>query len=198
MAFYSSVRFGMNNLKLQDSDPITAEDGLKLNARVAKNRCVYDNPYKKCEFYVLYGVGVDKLTEIIDKAPDLGILRKSGSWYYYEKEDGELIKAKEAIVDGQKIKDYDLKFQGKTRLREFLSDNDWFLSQLKDELRGKAKRGEFSVAIQSDEEMKEIETLNQIEKQIEKEMLAEEKPKGKSKKKKSSAKKEEKPVTEKE
>lgn len=176
LAFYSSLRFGMNNLKLQDADPITAEDGLKLNARVAKNRCVYDNPYKKCEFYVLYGVGVDKITEIIDKAPEANILRKAGAWFYYEKEDGELITAPKAIVDGVEKTDVPLSFQGRTKLRTFLGENEWFLTQLKDELRGKAKRGDYTAATQSDEEMKEIEKLSQIEKEIEREMADIDKP----------------------
>jgi recombination protein RecA len=120
LAFYASLRFGMNSLKLQDSDPISADEGLKLNARVAKNRCVYDNPYKKCEFYVIYGVGVDKLTEIIEKGPEAGVLRKAGAWYYYEKEDGELIEADRAVVKGKDQKKVPLKFQGKTVFREFL------------------------------------------------------------------------------
>lgn len=172
LAFYASLRFGMNNLKLQDSDPITADEGLKLNARVAKNRCVYDNPYKKCEFYVIYGVGVDKLTEIIDKSPEAGIVRKSGSWYYYEREDGELIHADKALVrikgkdEPEEQEDVPLKFQGKTAFREFLTDNQWFADQLKQELRGKVQRGELVAQTQDADEMKEIEELNAIEKQI--------------------------------
>lgn len=166
LAFYSSLRFGMNNLKLQDSDPITADEGLKLNARVAKNRCVYDNPYKKCEFYVIYGIGVDKLTEIIDKGPEAGVLRKSGSWFYYEKADGELIEADKAVVKGKTEKKVPLKFQGKTAFREFLTENAWFVEQLKQEIRGKAQRGELIPTYQDESEMKDIEQLNEIEKQI--------------------------------
>lgn len=192
LAFYASQRFGMNNLKLQDSDPITAEEGLKLNARVAKNRCVYDNPYKKCEFYVIYGQGVDKLYEIIERGPEAGILRKSGSWFYYEKEDGELIEASKAIVrtkdnpEPHEDKNVPLKFQGKTVFRQFLTDNAWFFQQLKDELRGKVMRGELIPVFQDEKEMKEIEQLNAIEKEI----AAEEEKAGKSRKKKADAKKE--------
>lgn len=186
LSYYASVRFGLNRLKLQDSDPISDDEGLKISARVAKNRCVYDNPYKKCEYYVLYGIGVDKLNEILERAPELGIIRKSGSWFYYEKEDGDLIHAPEAIVDGKKEQNVPLKFQGKTKFREFLEENPWFAEQLKNEIRGKAKRGEFVAQSQSEEEMKEIEELNQIEKEIEKEIVSLEKEdarqKGKAKK----------------
>lgn len=156
----------MNNLKIQDTDPITAEDGLKLNARVAKNRCVYDNPYKKCEFFVIYGEGVDKLTEIMEKGPEAGIIRKSGAWFYYEKEDGELIEADRAIVNGKEEKNVPLKFQGKTAFREFMNENPWLVNQLKAEIRGKAQRGELIPVFQDEDEMKEIERLNAIEKEI--------------------------------
>jgi recombination protein RecA len=183
LAFYSSLRFGMNNLKLQDSDPITADDGLKLNARIAKNRCVYDNPYKKCEFYVIYGVGVDKLTEIMDKGPEAGVLRKAGSWFYYEREDGELIEADQATVNGKVEKHVPLKFQGKTAFREFLTENPWFVDQLKQEIRGKAARGELIPTYQDEDELKEIAELNAIEKQI----AVEEEKKAKKKKAKQDA-----------
>ncbi len=175
----------MNSVKLQDSDPITPDQGLKISARVAKNRCVYDNPYKKCEYYVIYGKGTDKITEVIENVGEAGVMRTAGSWFYYEKEDGELIKA-DAIINGKEVKDVELKFNGKTKFRHFLEENEWFLTQLKDEIRGKATRGEFKAKIQSEEEMKEIEELNAIEKKIAEEL---EDKKGKETEKKTTAKK---------
>lgn len=177
LSYYASIRFGMNTLKLQDSDPITKEDGLKVGARVAKNRCVYDNPYKKCEYYVLYGVGVDKLYEVMENAPEAGILRKAGSWFYYEEEDGELIVAGEAVVDGKTVKNHPMKFQGKSKLREFLDQNPWFTSQLQEEIRGKAARGELTPKFQSEEELKDIEHLEKVEKELAKEFGDDKKPK---------------------
>lgn len=181
LSYYASLRFGMNRLMLQDSDPITKEDGLKIGARVAKNRCVYDNPYKKCEYYVIYGVGVDKLYEVMENAPDAGILRKSGSWFYYEEEDGELIIAEKATIDGVEVKDHPMKFQGKAKLRAFLTENEWFANQLTDELRGKAARGELMPKFQTDEEMKEIERLEKLDKELAKEFEKETKAPAKAK-----------------
>lgn len=181
LSYYASIRFGMNSLKLQESDPIKAEDGLKLSARIAKNRCVYDNPYKKCEFYVLYGVGVDKTYEIIENTPDAGIMRTAGAWFYYEEEDGELIHADKAIVDGVEVTNFPLKFQGKTKFRSFLEENPWFLNQLKEELKGAAAHGALTPKFQDEEEMKEIEQLTAIEAEIEKELADAEKPKSKKK-----------------
>lgn len=178
LAFYASLRFGMNKLKLQDSDPINDDEGIKLNARVAKNRCVYDNPYKKCEFYVIYGEGVDKLTEIMENVAEAGVMRKSGAWFYYEKEDGEQIEVEQAIVRTKDVptphlaKNVPLKFSGKTKFREFMTDNPWFAEQLKQEIRGKVKQGELMPKYQDADEVKDLEAL---EKEIDAQMGEEEK-----------------------
>lgn len=178
LAFYASLRFGMNKLKLQDSDPINDDEGIKLNARVAKNRCVYDNPYKKCEFYVIYGEGVDKLTEIMENVAEAGVMRKSGAWFYYEKEDGEQIEVEQAIVRTKDVptphlaKKVPLKFSGKTKFREFMTDNPWFAEQLKQEIRGKVKQGELMPKYQDADEVKDLEAL---EKEIDAQMGEEEK-----------------------
>lgn len=179
LAFYSTQRFGMNTLKIQDSDPITSEDGMKISCRIAKNRAVYDNPYKKCEYFVIYGEGVDKMTEIMENVGPAGIMRTSGSWFYYEKEDGELLKAEKAIVKGKEEKDVDLRFNGKSNFRKFMQDNPWFFDQLHAELRGKVKQGELIPTFQDEKELQEIEKLNEIEKQIaaEEEKKAKQKPK---------------------
>lgn len=176
LSYYASLRFGMNSLKVQDTDPIDKEDGLKIGARVAKNRCVYDNPYKKCEFYVIFGEGVDKCTEVINYAPELNILRKSGSWFYYDDENGNPVETDRAIVDGKSISKFPLKFSGKSKLREFLAENKWFLDQLLEEMNGSVKRGEFNVAYQTEEELKDIEAIETKEKEFAKEIEDSKKP----------------------
>ena len=35
-------------------------------------------------FDIIFGVGIDKLGELITLASDMGIVKKSGSWYAYE------------------------------------------------------------------------------------------------------------------
>lgn len=169
LQYWSSLRVGLNKLQLQATDPIVADDGMKVGVRIAKNRCVYDNPYKKGEYLVLYGVGVDKLTEIVDKAPDAGIIRKSGSWFYYETPDGELINAPQAVVSGVTQSDVPMKFQGRSQFREFLGENEWFAQQLRDELSGAAQKGILTAQSQSDEELAEIAKLEKLEKDFEKE-----------------------------
>ncbi len=170
LSFYASLRVGLNRLQLGDDDPIKTDVGMKTGMRIAKNRCVYDNPYKKGEYYVIYGVGIDKITPIINNAPDADIIRKSGSWYYYEKEDGELIIAPEAIVKGKKKQNVELRFNGRKELYRFMNENKWFMKELQIKLREAAKAGKVSLAQdQTEDELKEIARLEKLQAQVDKE-----------------------------
>ena len=40
-------------------------------------------PFKQCEVDIVYGEGISKDGEILDRAVELGIVKKSGSWYEY-------------------------------------------------------------------------------------------------------------------
>lgn len=169
LAFWASLRMGLNKLQFEEAEQkiYPNDQFMKVGMRIAKNRCVYDNPYKKGQYIVEYGVGVDKLTDIIEKTPDAGIVRKSGSWFYYEQEDGELIVAKKAIVDGKPALDVPLKWQGRAAFRHFLEENPWLVDQLKEELRGAAQRGALIPTYQSDEELAEIAKLEEAMKEVE-------------------------------
>ena len=40
-------------------------------------------PFKKAEFDILYGEGISRIGEIIDIGVELGVIKKSGSWFSY-------------------------------------------------------------------------------------------------------------------
>lgn len=169
LAFWSSLRLGLNKLQFEENEKKIYPDDqfMKVGMRIAKNRCVYDNPYKKGQYIVEYGKGVDKLTDIIEKTPDAGIIRKAGAWHYYEKEDGELITVKKAIVDGKPALNVPLKWKSRAEFRKFLEENPWLVEQLKEELAGAVARGAILPTYQSAEELEEIAKLEEAMKEIE-------------------------------
>jgi recombination protein RecA len=80
--------------------------------KVVKNKVA--PPFKKVEFDIMYGKGISKTGEIIDMGVELGIIKKSGSWFAYQ----------------------DTKLgQGRDAVRQLLEDN----AELCEELEGKIK-----------------------------------------------------------
>ena len=41
------------------------------------------DPFRECEFNILYGEGIDKYSELLELAVEANIINKSGSWYSY-------------------------------------------------------------------------------------------------------------------
>lgn len=56
-----------------------SEIGNRTQVKTVKNRVA--PPYRKCEFDLIFGEGVDRQSEVIDGAVALGLMKKSGAWY---------------------------------------------------------------------------------------------------------------------
>lgn len=112
----------MRKQKLDKSDPITEEDGVKIKVKVVKNRFSKGNPYKVCEYLASYTDGITTLFELPNLLEEYGIMEKRGSWYNWKDENGEL-----KIIDG-----VEAKWRSRTDLVEFLKTNDDYRKYFED------------------------------------------------------------------
>ncbi|MFA5223058.1 MAG: DNA recombination/repair protein RecA, partial [Bacilli bacterium] len=66
-------------------------------------------PFKSCKVDIIYGKGISKEGEVLDLAIDMGLIKKSGSWYEYS---------------GERIG------QGRETAKEFLKKNETVMHDL--------------------------------------------------------------------
>jgi recombination protein RecA len=78
LKFYASVRLDIRRLggiKKGDDDPT----GNRTKVKVVKNKVA--PPFKKAEFDILYGEGIDIYGELLDFGIESGDIMRSGAWY---------------------------------------------------------------------------------------------------------------------
>ena len=123
LAFYSSIRVSIRAGE-RIADPNNKDEiiGHNVNINITKNKTA--RPFKKTSFELLYGIGVDKVSEVVDISLLGNFIQRSGA-YYQIREDAN---NKDSVItrkfNGEDVK---LSFQGKNSLVDYLKmDNELY------------------------------------------------------------------------
>ncbi|HNY74017.1 MAG TPA: recombinase RecA [Bacilli bacterium] len=105
LKFYASVRIDIRRSEaIKDGNDLV---GNTVNIKIVKNKVA--PPFKSCKVDIIYGKGISKEGEVLDLAIDMGLIKKSGSWYEYS---------------GERIG------QGRETAKEFLKKNETVMHDL--------------------------------------------------------------------
>lgn len=112
---------------IQESDPISKEDGIKIGVTVKKNHAVHGrSPYQKTHYYGIYGQGTEKYIEALELAVKQGVLTKAGAFIRLPDENG----------DPRIINDEKMQWQGAAKFRQYCIDNPAFFEKIQGMIKG--------------------------------------------------------------
>lgn len=115
LKFYASIRLDIRR-STQIKDNNNEASGNRARVKVVKNKVA--PPFRQAEFDIMYGEGVSKVGEVLDIGVDLGIVKKSGSWYSYD--DSRL-------------------GQGRDSVKEVLKDNPELMEEIEEKIKEELK-----------------------------------------------------------
>ena len=110
LKFYASIRIDIRRTEAikQGSEII----GNTCRVKIVKNKV--SPPFKQCEIDIIYGQGISKEAEVLDRAVELGFIKKAGAWFEY---------------NGNKIA------QGRDAAKLYLKENESVYNELLDKIK---------------------------------------------------------------
>ena len=110
LKFYSSVRLDIRRIgAVKEGEEVV---GNETRVKVVENKV--SPPFKKAEFQILYGRGINRYGELVDLGVKNGLIDKSGAWYAYK---------------GNKIG------QGKANVGIYLTENPEIATEIESQIR---------------------------------------------------------------
>ncbi len=82
LKFYASVRMDIRRIETLKNGQDSI--GSRVRVKVVKNKVA--PPFRQAEFDIMYNEGISVAGSVLDVGTDLGIVRKSGAWYYLGEE----------------------------------------------------------------------------------------------------------------
>lgn len=127
LKFYSSVRLDVRRIEaIKQSGEVI---GNRTRVKIVKNKIA--PPFREAEFDIMFGKGISREGDILDKAAEIDVISKSGAWYAYE---------------GEKIG------QGRENAKEYLRTHPEIMSVVEEKVRDHFGLNEVAEAPEASEE----------------------------------------------
>jgi len=117
LKFYASVRIRIGRISAAKE---TKEERQTSRVKIVKNKV--GAPFRECDVDIIFGKGIDGVTDTLQFAKELKVIKTGGPWMTLP------------IVECEGLKDHDgneLKFKGLEASREFVLETEGYLEVLK-------------------------------------------------------------------